>query len=186
RNTDELVLQVADDIKEVRVAAGTGIVGTCARTRQIINVPDCYADARFDASTDKRTGYRTRCLLTLPLVDHKGILVAVMQLLNKADGVFDAADESLGRVLAAQCAVALQRTSFASTAADRVRSSSTALKARSLPSSSRPASRSPRCRSSAYGPRSRSSSAKATSSRSSPTASSSSATARARSTAKRA
>src|SRR5204863_463007 len=34
----------------------------------------------------------------------------VMQLLNKADGVFDAADESLGRVLAAQCAVALQRT----------------------------------------------------------------------------
>ena len=110
RNSDELVLRVADEIKEVRVPAGTGIVGTCARTRQIINVPDCYADARFDSSTDKRTGYRTRCLLTLPLVDHKGILVAVMQLLNKADGVFDAADESLGRVLAAQCAVALQRT----------------------------------------------------------------------------
>lgn len=110
RNMDELVLRVANEIKEVRVPAGTGIVGTCARTRQIINVPDCYADARFDSSTDKRTGYRTRCLLTLPLVDHKGILVGVMQLLNKAEGVFDAADESLGRVLAAQCAVALQRT----------------------------------------------------------------------------
>ncbi len=110
RNSDELVLRVANEIKEVRIAAGTGIVGTCARTRQIINVPDCYADARFDASTDKRTGYRTRCLLTLPLVDHKGVLVGVMQLLNKADGVFDLADENLGRVLAAQCAVALQRT----------------------------------------------------------------------------
>jgi len=110
RDADELVLRVADEIKEVRVAAGTGLVGTCARTREIINVPDCYADARFDASTDKKTGYRTRCLLTLPLVDHKGVLVGVMQLLNKADGVFDAADESLGRVLAAQCAVALQRT----------------------------------------------------------------------------
>jgi len=110
RNMDELVLRVANEIKEVRIPAGTGIVGSCARTRQIINVPDCYADSRFDPSTDKRTGYRTRCLLTLPLVDHKGILVGVMQLLNKADGVFDAADESLGRVLAAQCAVALQRT----------------------------------------------------------------------------
>ena len=110
RNMDELVLRVANEIKEVRIPAGTGIVGTCARTRQIINVPDCYADARFDSSTDKRTGDRTRCLLTLPLVDHKGILVGVMQLLNKAEGVFDAADESLGRVLAAQCAVALQRT----------------------------------------------------------------------------
>src|SRR3954471_2669155 len=110
RDADELVLRVANEIKEVRISAGTGLVGACARTREIINVPDCYADARFDASTDKRTGYRTRCLLTLPLVDHKGILVAVMQLLNKADGVFDAADESLGRVLAAQCAIALQRT----------------------------------------------------------------------------
>src|SRR4029077_17326570 len=104
-----LVLRVANEIKEVRVPAGTGLVGTCARTREIINVPDCYADARFDASTDKRTGYRTRCLLTLPLVDHKGVLVGVMQLLNKAEGIFDAADESLGRVLAAQCAIALQR-----------------------------------------------------------------------------
>ena len=110
RNADELVLRVANEIKEVRIAAGTGIVGSCARTRQIINVPDCYADARFDASTDKKTGYRTRCLLTLPLIDHKGVLVGVMQLLNKVDGVFDTADESLGRVLAAQCAVALQRT----------------------------------------------------------------------------
>src|SRR5947208_3442347 len=110
RDGDELVLRVANEIKEVRIPAGTGIVGTCARTREIINVPDCYADARFDASTDKRTGYCTRCLLTLPLVDHKGVLVGVMQLLNKASGVFDAADESLGRVLAAQCAVALQRT----------------------------------------------------------------------------
>jgi phosphoserine phosphatase len=110
RNTDELTLRVASEIAPVRIPAGTGIVGSCARTRAIINVPDCYADARFDPSTDQRTGYRTRCLLTLPLVDHKGVLVGVMQLLNKADGVFDTADEVLGRVLAAQCAVALQRT----------------------------------------------------------------------------
>ena len=110
RNADELVLRVANDIAPVRIAAGTGLVGSCARTREIINVPDCYADARFDPTTDRRSGYRTRCLLTLPLIDHKGVLVGVMQVLNKAHGVFDSADEALGRVLAAQCAVALQRT----------------------------------------------------------------------------
>jgi phosphoserine phosphatase len=109
RDTDELELRIAGDIDSVRVPAGTGIVGACARKREIINVPDCYADARFDASTDRRTGYRTRCLLTLPLVDHGDALVGVMQVLNKASGVFDAEDEGLGRVLAAQCAVALQR-----------------------------------------------------------------------------
>ncbi len=106
---DELVLEVATGIAPVRVPAGTGIAGSCARRREIINVPDCYADARFNPEVDKRSGYRTRCMLTLPLVDHLGVLVGVMQVLNKAGGVFDADDEALATALAGQCAVALQR-----------------------------------------------------------------------------
>ena len=107
--TDELVLTFSIDNVQARVPAGTGLVGTCARNRKLINVPDCYADSRFDPSTDRRTGFRSRCMLTLPMVDHKGVLVGVMQVLNKREGVFDAEDEALATVLAAQCAVALQR-----------------------------------------------------------------------------
>jgi phosphoserine phosphatase len=106
---DELVLEIATDMRTVRIPAGTGLVGSCARHRRIINVPDCYADPRFDPAVDRESGYRTRCMLTLPLVDHKGVLVGVMQVLNKRDGVFDAKDEALATALAAQCAVALQR-----------------------------------------------------------------------------
>jgi phosphoserine phosphatase RsbU/P len=106
---DELVLEVATGIRPVRVRAGAGLVGTCARARRIINVPDCYADPRFDPGVDRASGYHTRCMLTLPLVDHKDVLVGVMQVLNKAGGVFDAEDEVLATALAAQCAVALQR-----------------------------------------------------------------------------
>ena len=106
---DELVLEVATDIRHVRVAVGVGLVGSCARDRRLINVPDCYADPRFDPGVDRRSGYRTRCSLTLPLVDHANVLVGVMQVLNRAEGVFDAADEQLAAALAAQCAVALQR-----------------------------------------------------------------------------
>ena len=107
---DELVLEVATGIRPVRVRAGAGLVGACARNRQIINVPDCYADPRFDPGVDKSSGYRTRCMLTLPLVDHKDVLVGVMQVLNKGGGgVFDDHDEALATALAAQCAVALQR-----------------------------------------------------------------------------
>src|SRR5690242_13889316 len=105
----ELVLEVATGIKPVRVPWQSGLVGACARSRRIINVPDCYADTRFDPSVDKASGYRTRCMLTLPLVDHKNVLVGVMQVLNKIGGVFDADDEALATALAAQCAVALQR-----------------------------------------------------------------------------
>src|SRR5438445_9801050 len=109
RDAHELVLRFSGDLAPLRIPANSGLVGTCAHTRQPINVTDCYSDPRFDPSTDRRTGYRTRCMLTLPLVDHKGGLVGVMQVLNKVDGVFDADDESLASVLAAQCAVALQR-----------------------------------------------------------------------------
>ncbi len=107
--TDELVLEVATGIQPVRVPSGAGLVGACARERQIINVPDCYADPRFDPRVDRSSGYRTRCMLTLPLVDHKDVLVGVMQVLNKSGGVFDEDDEALATALAAQCAVALQR-----------------------------------------------------------------------------
>ena len=82
---DELLLEVATDIDPIRVPAGKGLVGSCARNRSVINVRDCYTDARFDPSMDKRTGYKTRCMLTLPLIDHKDVLVGVMQLLNKRE-----------------------------------------------------------------------------------------------------
>jgi phosphoserine phosphatase len=106
---DELVLEIATGIAPVRVPASAGIVGACARGRAIINVPDCYADARFNPEVDRASGYRTRCMLALPLIDHKDVLVGVMQVLNKAGGIFDGDDEVLARALAAQCAVALQR-----------------------------------------------------------------------------
>ena len=109
RATDELVLEVATDIRHVRVRVGTGLVGACARERRILNVPDCYADPRFDQEVDRRSGYRTRCSLTLPLIDHEGELVGVMQVLNRIDGVFGLDDEPLASALAAQCGVALQR-----------------------------------------------------------------------------
>jgi len=105
----ELMVRVADDIRGVRIPVGTGLVGACARDRVPINVPDCYADPRFDPSTDRRTGFRTRCSLTLPLIDDRQALVGVMQVINRHGGVFRAEDEPLALALAAQCSVALAR-----------------------------------------------------------------------------
>lgn len=108
-STNELVLEVASDIRHVRVPVGAGLVGVCARDRLLLNVPDCYADPRFDREVDRRSGFHTRCSLTLPLIHHDGTLVGVMQVLNKEGGVFGPADEALAEALAAQCAVALVR-----------------------------------------------------------------------------
>lgn len=107
--TNGLVLQVATGIAPVNVPAGRGLVGSCAESRTLINVRDCYADSRFNPELDRQTNYRTRCMLTLPLVDHKDDLVGVLQVLNKRNGIFDEDDEVLASSLAAQCAVAIQR-----------------------------------------------------------------------------
>lgn len=109
-DSDELISTVATGTGELRIPAGRGIVGESARTREVINVPDCYADPRFNRDVDRQTGYRTRCLLTIPLIGYDDLLVGVLQVLNKQDGVFTEIDERIATALAAQCAVALQRS----------------------------------------------------------------------------
>lgn len=107
--TDELLLTVATGMKSIRFPATRGIAGQCAQSREIINVTDCYSDPRFDPSFDKESGYKTRCMLTLPLIGYDHSLIGVLQLLNKESGVFDENDERVAGALAAQCAVALHR-----------------------------------------------------------------------------
>ena len=53
-------------------------------------------------------GYRTRCLLSIPLIGLDNSLVGVLQLINKMNGSFSREDERVAEVLASQCAVALQ------------------------------------------------------------------------------
>ena len=106
---DELIVRVGTDLDHIRIPADKGIVGESAQTRKLINVPDCYADDRFNRAIDKQTGYRSRCMLTIPLIGYEDSLIGVLQILNKKDGVFDAQDEFVGQALAAQAAVVLHR-----------------------------------------------------------------------------
>lgn len=95
---------------DLRIPGDAGFVGAAGRTRAINNIPDAYADPRFNPAVDKATGFRTRCILTIPLMDHEQRLVGVAQVLNKHGGAaFDANDESIAVHLARQAAVALRR-----------------------------------------------------------------------------
>jgi phosphoserine phosphatase len=107
--SNELVVRVGTGLDSIRIPANKGIVGESAQTRQLINVPDCYADPRFNRAIDKQTGYRSRCMLTIPLIGYEESLVGVLQILNKKEGVFDAHDEFIAQALAAQAAVVLHR-----------------------------------------------------------------------------
>ncbi len=99
RENAELWSKVARDAGDrpiaIRIPMDKGIAGSVATSGTTLNIPDAYADPRFDATTDQRTGYRTRNILCVPLIDNHGTVFGVAQLLNKqGPNPFDAADES--------------------------------------------------------------------------------------------
>ena len=65
----------------------------------VINVRDAAADPRFNGEIDKRTGYRTRSLLSVPLRGINNEIIGVLELLNKRTGAFTRADEELALTL---------------------------------------------------------------------------------------
>lgn len=103
------IAQELGPLQEIRFPVGVGIAGHVAQTHQGVNLPDAYMDPRFNPDFDKRTGYRTRSLLCLPLMSTERKLVGVIQVLNKKGGVFEERDESLLAAFGAHAAVALER-----------------------------------------------------------------------------
>jgi phosphoserine phosphatase len=108
--TKELYSRVSTGKTSIRFAADKGIAGQCARLRETIVVDDCYADPRFNPEIDRRTGYRTECLIAVPLIGLDDHLVGVLQVLNAASGRFGPDERQIAELLAAQAAVAIQRT----------------------------------------------------------------------------
>ena len=73
----------------------SGIAGRVATTGETQNIADPYRHPDFNPSVDRQTGYRTRSILCLPILDRDGQVFAVAQLLNKDGGQpFTAEDEA--------------------------------------------------------------------------------------------
>jgi putative nucleotidyltransferase with HDIG domain len=95
-------------VGEIRAPIGVGIAGTVAQTGETISIPDAYADPRFSADHDKRTGFKTRDLLTLAMTGHDGKVIGVFQAVNKKNGDFSIEDEVTLSSLASSAAVAVE------------------------------------------------------------------------------
>ena len=84
---------------------------------QTVNIKDAYTEANFDFSGtrkfDERMGYRSQSFLAVPLKDHEGEVIGVLQLINAkhpdtgATVAFSTADQSLAESMASQAAIAL-------------------------------------------------------------------------------
>lgn len=124
----ELVSPVGSDIncdlaqEGFRIPVTSGIIGAAATSGEVINVPDAYADPRFNQAVDQETGFVTRSILAVPIKDATGTVLGVLEMVNKlAKQYFDRDDEELARGIAYYLAIALNNARLfeASRAAQR-------------------------------------------------------------------
>jgi HD-GYP domain-containing protein (c-di-GMP phosphodiesterase class II) len=93
------------------------VAAHAALTGKTVNIPDAYTADGFDFSGtrnfDKKTGYRSKSFLTVPMKNHENEIIGVLQLLNATDPAsgqvvsFSPSDQRLAESLASQAAIAL-------------------------------------------------------------------------------
>ncbi|EEY59128.1 uncharacterized protein PITG_11593 [Phytophthora infestans T30-4] len=95
---------------------GQGIVGLVAETQESINIPDAYEDPRFNSAWDQKTHYRTKSMLTVPIISNTlekphQTLLGVVQVINKSGGApFRSKDEFLLQTISKLIALAIENS----------------------------------------------------------------------------
>ncbi|MCP4578680.1 MAG: GAF domain-containing protein [Deltaproteobacteria bacterium] len=94
---NELWSRVSTDLEanEIRFSAHTGIAGWVFQNRQPLIINDAYSDPRFYPGVDRKTHFKTRNILCLPLINRKGTCIGTLQVINKTSGDFTSDDEEL-------------------------------------------------------------------------------------------
>src|ERR1035438_8514659 len=107
---NELFSRVAmgDSIGEIRLPNHVGIAGAVFTSGRTINIPYAYADLRFNPGNDQRTGYFTRSILCVPIMNKAGKTIGVTQVLNRKGGPFNSEDEARLKAFTAQVAMSLE------------------------------------------------------------------------------
>ena len=108
--TAELWSEVGEGLEatQIRLPNHVGIAGTVYTTGKSVNIPHAYADLRFNPAFDKQTGYFTRSILCVPVVNKDGKTIGVTQVLNKRGGPFTDEDESRLRAFTAQVSIGME------------------------------------------------------------------------------
>lgn len=110
-----------EGLVEIRLPIGTGISGTVAETGETINLKDASKDKRFYDGFDKRSGFRTKTMLCMPMKNRHGRIVGVFQIINKKKGSFDQEDELFLKAFSEHAALAVENAKLYQTSMESER-----------------------------------------------------------------
>ncbi len=84
------------EVQEEQIPLDTDIAGFVVKTGELVNLADAYKSPLFDPSADKKTEYRTRTVLCIPLKDRNNMIIGALLAINKkGEGSFSFIDEWL-------------------------------------------------------------------------------------------
>jgi Nif-specific regulatory protein len=112
--TGELRSRIADlpELREIRLAPGQGVAGHVAQTGRPVLVEDTAKNPHWYPEVDRATGFHTRNMLAVPILDARRATRGVVQVINKVEGSFSGQDEAFLSALAGQIALAFDWTTL--------------------------------------------------------------------------
>lgn len=102
-----LVAEGIEDV-DIQLSLNLGIAGLVAITGDDLNIENAYKDPRFDNRIDQSTGYRTQCILCVPIKDRSGEVIGVLEVINKKEGIFSETDKDMLKALSSFVAISIE------------------------------------------------------------------------------
>ena len=94
--------------QEIRFPADKGLAGYVVQNGETLNITDAYSDPRFNPEVDTKTGYKTKTILCMPIMNNNREIIGAFQVLNKIGGVFTKNDEDLLIAIGGSASIALE------------------------------------------------------------------------------
>ncbi len=112
--TNELYTEIGEGLgaTQIRLPNTAGIAGTVFTSCESMNIPHAYADLRFNPSFDRQTGFFTRSILCVPVINKEGKAIGVTQVLNKRGGPFNEDDEARLKAFTSQISIGLENATL--------------------------------------------------------------------------
>ncbi|MBB5022590.1 HD domain-containing phosphohydrolase [Desulfurispira natronophila] len=91
---NELWTKVAHGIPPIRIPVNSGVVGYAINSGEAVIINDAYSDERFNPEVDRKTGYKTKNIMALPIRNNEGDIIGAYQAINKVtpEGLFTEKD----------------------------------------------------------------------------------------------
>ncbi|OHT14644.1 3'5'-cyclic nucleotide phosphodiesterase family protein [Tritrichomonas foetus] len=107
---DRLITRLHQGLQNaIDIPINKGIAGKTVLEKRVLNIADAYETDFFDSTTDIETGYKTKSILSVPIINNRGEVIGVTEMVNKIDNKpFTQWDTNLIQIFNVFCGISLE------------------------------------------------------------------------------